>query len=75
MNKTKGSLTITQTNVSVNKPISLIHIIIRKVHDKNFAILMNTGGAHQGISSMLNLVIGLLSGTRAVTSFCDLELM
>jgi hypothetical protein len=31
MNKTKGSLTITQTNVSVNKPTSLIHIIIRKV--------------------------------------------
>ena len=46
MNKTKGSLTITQTNVSVNKPISLIHIIIRKVHDKIFPILRNTGGAH-----------------------------
>jgi hypothetical protein len=46
MNKTKGTLTITQTNVSVNKPISLIHIIIRKVHDKIFPILMNTGGAH-----------------------------
>ena len=46
MNKTKGSLTITQTNVAVNKPTSLIHIIIRKVHDKNFPILMNTGGAH-----------------------------
>jgi hypothetical protein len=27
-----------------------------------------------GISSMLNLVIGLLSGTRAITGFCDLEL-
>jgi hypothetical protein len=46
MNKTKGSLTTTQTNVSVNKPTSLIHIIIRKVHDKIFPILMNTGGAH-----------------------------
>ena len=46
MNKIKGSLTITQTNVSVNKPISLIHIIIQKVHDKMFPILMNTGGAH-----------------------------
>jgi hypothetical protein len=43
MNKTKGTLTITQTNVSVNKPISLIHIIIPKVHDKIFPILMNTG--------------------------------
>ena len=28
-----------------------------------------------GIFSMLNLVIGLLSGTRAVTGFCDVELM
>ena len=28
-----------------------------------------------GISSMLNLVIGLLSGTRAITGFCDLELI
>jgi hypothetical protein len=28
-----------------------------------------------GISSMWNLVIGLLSGTRAVTGFCDLELI
>ena len=46
MNKTKGSLTITQTNVSVNKPTSLIHIIIWKVHDKHFPILMSTGGAH-----------------------------
>ena len=46
MNKTKESLTITQTNVSVNKPINLIHIIIRKVHDKMFPILMHTGGAH-----------------------------
>ena len=39
MNQTKGSLTITQTNVSVNKPTNLIHIIIRKVHDKIFQYL------------------------------------
>ena len=46
MNKTKGSLTITQTNVSVNKPTSIIHIIIWKVHNKMFPILMSTEGAH-----------------------------
>jgi uncharacterized membrane protein len=51
MNKTKGSLTTTQTNVSVNKPTRLIHIIIRKVHDKIFPILMNTGGAHHYAAS------------------------
>jgi hypothetical protein len=38
-------------------------------------IKMCIGKGGGGISSMLNLVIGLLSGTRAVTGFCDLELM
>jgi hypothetical protein len=49
-----------------NKPITIpMYLWI----DSRCALEKGEGG----ISSMLNIVIGLLSGTRAVTDFCDLE--
>jgi hypothetical protein len=74
-----GLFTETLVCVIVNDPLVLFitflmyPVLPTHVFVDRFKMCIGKGGG--GISSMLNLVIGLLSGTRAVTGFCDLELM
>lgn len=75
-----GLFTETLVCVIVNDPLVLFitflmyPVLPTHVFVDRFKTCIGKGGGG-GISSMLNIVIGLLSGTRAVTGFCDLELM
>ena len=71
--KLVGLFTETLVCVIVNVPLVLFitflmyPVLSTHVFVDRFKMCIGKGGG--GISSMLNLVIGLLSGTRAVTGF------
>ena len=71
--KLVGLFTETLVCVIVNDPLGLFitflmyPVLPTHVFVDRFKMCFGKGGG--GISSMLNIVIGLLSGTRAVTGF------
>ena len=72
--KLVGLFTETLVCVIVNDPLVLFITFLKypvlptHVFVDRFKMCIGKGGG-RGISSMLNIVIGLLSGTRAVTGF------